>query len=549
METTRAFVESAFLCVLAVSWQASILVVLIVAAQWLLRKRISAGWRYALWGLLLARLLLLWTPPAPFSVFNLGKHASRALETVSNLDLPFPDIEPSAAATPPEVPNIVQEHTFSFNLLQIGAAAWIVGILLMTGVVLAQQYRIRHRLAGARSVMDEDTGRLLDECRQRMAIRRPVTVLATPHVESPALLGLLRPRLLLPAGFLGSVARDHLRYVFLHELAHLKRGDILMGWLSYTLLAIHWFNPLIWWARRRWTIDRELACDARTLSVLKPDERLAYGHALLDEYQRATRLSWNPGWAGVLDGTTSIEKRLRMVGDLSLTARKGAVLTFLALSVLGATALTGAQTTSNVQRTSNAESAPAAEDTPAVQSTPSTEESPFEVAVRGRRYENTIGLYDRARAFSGWGTAIDGWSTLRAQRDRYQQELDFLSKKLENEKTNYEKVKVSLSAKAQTEREREIQAFYKQHSDTLNRRQQEIDEQAGALSKMTSLALEKALARVSAELGCTVVEKKPGDEWNKRAPRGKDYPPIVDITPLVIEELEKGDQQDARTES
>jgi hypothetical protein len=66
---------------------------------------------------------------------------------------------------------------------------------------------------------------------------------------------------------------------------------------------------------------------------------------------------------------------------------------------------------------------------------------------------------------------------------------------------------------------------------------------------MTSLALEKALVRVSAELGCTVVEKKTGDEWDRRAPRGQDYPPIVDITPLVVEELEKGDRQGAKTDS
>jgi len=362
-------------------------------------------------------------------------------------------------------------------------------------------------------------------------------------------LGCFRPRLLLPPELIASATRDHLRCVFMHELAHLKRGDILMGWLSYLLVAVHWFNPMIWWARKRWMVDRELACDSYVLSMLQSDERLAYGHALLDEYQRANRLAWNPGWAGVLDGTTNIEKRLRVITDLPSSMRKGAVLAFLALFVLGATALTGAQTTSNAQGTSNTETTPDAEDTRVVQTTPNSEESPFEVAVRGRRYENTIGLCDTRRAFSGWKEAADGWKELQAQRDKYQEEVDALSKKLEDEKTNYEKVRATLSAKLQAERERKIQTFYRQHSDTLNRRQQEIDEQTGVLSKRRSLALENAAAKVGAELGCTVVQKRPGDEWNTRVPKGKGYPPIVDITPLVIEELEKRDQQAAKTDS
>jgi len=188
METTRALVESAFLRVLEVSWQASVLVLLIVAAQWLLRKRIGAGWRYALWGLLLVRLLLLWTPPAPFSVFNLGAHASRAFATSPDLDLPFVDEEPEATAPTPAASDIAGEQGSSLPLAQIGALAWIVGVLAMMGVVLAQQRRVGRRLADARPLTDKDILLLLDECRRRMAIRRPVTASETPCVESPALL-------------------------------------------------------------------------------------------------------------------------------------------------------------------------------------------------------------------------------------------------------------------------------------------------------------------------------------------------------------------------
>jgi len=57
-----------------------------------------------------------------------------------------------------------------------------------------------------------------------------------------------------------------LRYVFLHELGHLKRGDILVNWLMALPLVLHWFNPLVWYAIQRIRVDGESACDALALS-------------------------------------------------------------------------------------------------------------------------------------------------------------------------------------------------------------------------------------------------------------------------------------------
>jgi bla regulator protein BlaR1 len=70
MSSAGHVLETAFARVLHVSWQAALLILLIVTVQWLLRGRISAAWRHAMWGLVLVRLLLLWTVPAPFSVYN-----------------------------------------------------------------------------------------------------------------------------------------------------------------------------------------------------------------------------------------------------------------------------------------------------------------------------------------------------------------------------------------------------------------------------------------------------------------------------------------------
>lgn len=67
----------------------------------------------------------------------------------------------------------------------------------------------------------------------------------------------------------------------LHEFTHLKHYDLPLNWVMCMLQAMHWFNPLLWFAFARMRADRELACDARVLSIDATDRRAEYGGALL----------------------------------------------------------------------------------------------------------------------------------------------------------------------------------------------------------------------------------------------------------------------------
>jgi bla regulator protein BlaR1 len=77
-------------------------------------------------------------------------------------------------------------------------------------------------------------------------------------VATPSLHGWLRPTLLLPRGFLVSFTREQLRYVVLHELAHLRRSDVLVNWIATAAQVLHWFNPLVRLAVMRLAEEREL---------------------------------------------------------------------------------------------------------------------------------------------------------------------------------------------------------------------------------------------------------------------------------------------------
>src|SRR5678816_3320513 len=83
----------------------------------------------------------------------------------------------------------------------------------------------------------------------------------TSAVGGPAIVGLWNPRLILPCGLIERLNTEELRFVLLHEFAHLRRRDLLVMWLLTAARIIHWFNPLTWLALRAARIDTELACD------------------------------------------------------------------------------------------------------------------------------------------------------------------------------------------------------------------------------------------------------------------------------------------------
>ncbi len=97
-------------------------------------------------------------------------------------------------------------------------------------------------------------------------------------VTSPAVYGIIRPRIVLPATW----ADRDLELVLLHEQMHIRRGDNLWRMLAFVTVALHWFNPLSWIFLKLLLTDLELACDEGVLVKLGPDRRKEYALSLLD---------------------------------------------------------------------------------------------------------------------------------------------------------------------------------------------------------------------------------------------------------------------------
>jgi beta-lactamase regulating signal transducer with metallopeptidase domain len=113
--------------------------------------------------------------------------------------------------------------------------------------------------------------------------------------SSPAQLGWWRSQLVLPSDFEQQFGHVERRLIVLHELLHARRGDNAWNLLATVFTAMHWFNPLAWWALRRMRVDQELACDAWVLGR-HPRAARHYAMALLKSQGLQRLSSWVPQW-------------------------------------------------------------------------------------------------------------------------------------------------------------------------------------------------------------------------------------------------------------
>jgi beta-lactamase regulating signal transducer with metallopeptidase domain len=320
---------------LRMSGVASILIVLVLVAQWICRRRLKPRWRYGLWLLVLLRLALPWTIPSPASLFNFVKVPAAVSPA---------RIEPSPVA----VPSVsVKKDDGAATAAPASAWNWLgwlwaAGAISLASCALITHYTFRRRVSRLRPLTDGPTLGLLEDCKALMGVRTPVMLVETETVNGPTLFGFVRPRLLLPTGLVSSFTREELRHVFLHELAHIKRHDILTGWFTLGLQIVHWFNPLVWLAFHRLRADRELACDALALSRTSKDERESYGLTIVKLLEGFGRPAWGPSLAGILESKQQMKERISMIARFHNTDG-GLVLAILLLGGLALVTLTDAQ--------------------------------------------------------------------------------------------------------------------------------------------------------------------------------------------------------------
>lgn len=277
----------------------AILAILVLKPLW--RERYRAKTRCWLWLALAAFLLL----PVDFSVKNAPVQAAppkdytlfvgtdkTAIQSTDNL---FGDMAEKSGQSPAQVRDTIiqrpvtnpEQKTTRYipvtTILFYGYLAGAAAFLLYQGVSYALFRRTVRRWK--RDVARADYAAMLSDTARDLGVSAPEMIVCEA-ISTPAVTGLLRPRLLLPHEHYDV---QELRYILRHELCHLKRRDMLLKLVLLAANAMHWFNPVVYLMLRQADEDIELACDSAATDGLELPERAAYSRTLLAAVQSSVR--------------------------------------------------------------------------------------------------------------------------------------------------------------------------------------------------------------------------------------------------------------------
>ncbi len=269
----------------------SILILVLAGLRHFLGNKIRLSLRYALWALVLARLLVPFQfGSSPISVQNpvekapvvqqiqLAEKVEHFVYHEDGTATGYYQFEPvwdhdenSGKAEPVEQEFTTQQAQTLTQVKDVWKIAktwllrvWIAGMAVTGFVFLLSNLRFARRLRRSRRLLEKNI----------------LPVYVTEAVETPCLFGLFRPAIYLTR--LVAEEPRHRQYAVAHELTHHRHGDGIWSALRCVCLVLHWYNPLVWWAAALSREDGELACDEKTIAALGEEHRADYGRVLID---------------------------------------------------------------------------------------------------------------------------------------------------------------------------------------------------------------------------------------------------------------------------
>lgn len=317
-----------------------------------LDRRYSARWRYWVW-LVLAAVLVLspvpWgdllpeTVPAveppvmvqvPQTTIVVGQ-SGMSLASQAELEDNRVTVEPavSSGAAREQMEQLRQETTL-LPLDTVLTVLWLSGVAALLLWRLAGSWAFVRKTRRWSRPASAQTQGLCDEMREEMGIHRRISLAVCSAVDSPMAVGLLRPRLLLPREDYGG---QELEFILRHELTHIRRRDLWYKLLLLLAQMIHWFNLLVWILARQAEADIELTCDDMVMAGRGGEDRRAYSETLLASLHRQKGLAQAALSTHFYGGAEVMKERFRNILGSGKRRWGGAALsiTLLLVAVAG----------------------------------------------------------------------------------------------------------------------------------------------------------------------------------------------------------------------
>lgn len=344
-----------FQVILTMSFLGTITALVILLVKKIFKNKISPIWHYIIWFILLIKLILPYGPASNISIFNLfNSNQPDTKEIHSPITINHSSIESSNSKEKINVlkqknlkdslslKNYSQKMIFSEDNLAILNTLVnqedylpfisedapgkhniqffnIISIIWLTGVCISGIYIIWVQLSCVLKIKKLSLCRqnkiniLLENCKETMKVNKKIPLLLDSQINTPSLMGVIKPKIIIPPDCIDLLTTEELKYVFMHELAHYKQKDILIRWVMVILQIIYWFNPILWFAFIKIRQDSETACDTRVLTYIKADDFNKYGKTMLKMLDFFSGSYYQHGMAGILNKKKILMERVQNI--------------------------------------------------------------------------------------------------------------------------------------------------------------------------------------------------------------------------------------------
>jgi beta-lactamase regulating signal transducer with metallopeptidase domain len=249
-----------FLTVLNMSLTASYVILFVMLVRLLLKKAPKVI-SYVLWGVVAFRLIIPFSFESMFSLIPRNANAVPIPHDIIYQQTPqinsrIEAVDPFVSQSLPAPTAGASANPFQIYV-EIGAYIWVFGIIALLVYSLVSILILKRQLKSAQLIEKN--------------------IFQVHNLQTPFVLGLVRPKIYLPVG----LSKEEQNYILIHEQTHIHRKDHIIKIIAFLIVSIHWFNPLVWIAFVLMSTDMELSCDERVLKVMDEDIKKPYANTLL----------------------------------------------------------------------------------------------------------------------------------------------------------------------------------------------------------------------------------------------------------------------------
>jgi len=330
--------------------QVTLLIIAVVAATMLLRRSRPVV-RYALWSVVLIRLCLPFGLTTPLGLANFSRQIDRwnstspaavdksaaplRLKSEAGKSIVSRTAERESSPAVPAVRDTAWPAAWGYC-----GMVWLVGVVMLSMLVFRRWLRLQRIVDASEPCHRPELLALVDELRARFGIGRTVGLRTLPPGADglgPCAAGWRQPRILLPARLAKTWDLSTIEPILIHELAHIRRADVVVNAVQVIVQVIYWFHPLVWLANAQLRRERELICDDFAVLHSGSNSR-RYGAAVLRAIEEV-RLESAWSLAGVGMGESGLSQRLRRLLDGSYTVPRpmsiAAIGVILSIGIIG----------------------------------------------------------------------------------------------------------------------------------------------------------------------------------------------------------------------